>query len=130
MTAGPDLPTVSIAVVLHNSAEHLEPCLASIAPAVRAGWAELIAVDNASPDQSAAVVRAQLPEATVITTDRNLGFAAGANCALRKATGELWLLFNPDVIVPDGGLRTLVDWMRAHPELGAASPELRAPGSG
>jgi N-acetylglucosaminyl-diphospho-decaprenol L-rhamnosyltransferase len=128
VTAGPDLPTVSIAVVLHNSAEHLEACLASIAPAVRAGWAELIAVDNASPDRSAAIVHERLPEATVITTDRNLGFAAGANRALRQATGELWLLCNPDVIVPDGGLRTLVDWMLGHPQLGATSPELQAPG--
>ena len=123
MTAS-DGTAVSIAVVLHNSAEHLPDCLTSIAPAVRAGWAELIALDNASPDHGAAIVRSQLPEATVIAAERNLGFAAGANRALRQATGELWLLLNPDVVVPEGGLSTLADWMRRHPDVGAASPEI------
>jgi N-acetylglucosaminyl-diphospho-decaprenol L-rhamnosyltransferase len=117
-------PRLSIVIVLHNSADELGECLRSVRPAIDAGWAELIAVDNASPDRSAEIVRGELPRARLLRLEQNRGFAAGTNFALSTATGRYWLLLNPDIVAPPDGLEMLVSWMDAHPAIGAASPEL------
>ena len=70
-------PQLSIAIVLHNSAEALPGCLRSVRPAVEAGWAEVIAVDNASPDDGGAVLQRELPRARVLRLERNRGFGQG-----------------------------------------------------
>jgi N-acetylglucosaminyl-diphospho-decaprenol L-rhamnosyltransferase len=117
-------PELSIAIVLYNSADTLPECLRSIRDELDSGFAELIAVNNESPDDSVAVVREEAPDAEVVEMGANLGFAAGVNAALERAHGRYWLLLNPDVRVPAGALRGLVAWMDAHPGLGVASPEI------
>lgn len=117
-------PDVSITVVAYNSDATLPACLRSVQGAVRSGRAEVIVVDNASPDRSAECVARELPEARLVSAGRNLGFAGGHNLAWRHARGRYWLLLNPDVIVPEGGLDALLDWADAHPRVGALSPEL------
>lgn len=117
-------PLVSITVVVYNSDHCVRDCLRSVGQAVRDGMAELIVVDNASPDQSARLVSEEFPEAKLVRSDFNRGFAGGCNLAWPYASGEYWFLLNPDVIVPSGGLERLVQWMEQHPEVGAASPGL------
>jgi N-acetylglucosaminyl-diphospho-decaprenol L-rhamnosyltransferase len=119
-----DRPELSIAIVLYNSAETLPECLRSIQGELDRGFAELIAVDNASPDDGVAIVRAEVPAAQIVEMDENRGFAAGVNAALARARGRYWLLLNPDARAPAGGLRHLVAWMDGHPALGVASPDI------
>jgi GT2 family glycosyltransferase len=45
---------------------------------------EVIVVDNASTDGSVEMLRTEFPQVSVIASDRNLGFAAGNNLALRQ----------------------------------------------
>jgi GT2 family glycosyltransferase len=115
---------VSVTVVLYNSAEHVERCIASIGTELDDGFAELIAVDNDSPDDSATIVRRAAPGVRVIDAGGNLGFARGVNLAWPHARGRYWFLLNPDVVVPPGGLRALVAWMDANPGIGVCSPEI------
>jgi GT2 family glycosyltransferase len=110
--------------VLYNSADGIRECLRSIRGEVDVGVAELVAVDNASPDDSASIVRAECPGAQVVEMDHNRGFAAGVNAALDRARGRYWLLLNPDVRAPADGLRRLVTWMDAHPNIAVASPDI------
>lgn len=117
-------PDVSIAVVAYNSDATLGDCLASVRADVASGLAELIVLDNASPDRSAAIVARDFPEARLVRSETNLGFAGGMNRAWREARGRYWLLLNPDVTVPPGGLAALAAWADRHPEAGAVSPEL------
>jgi GT2 family glycosyltransferase len=121
---GLDRPELSIGIVLYNSAATLRECLCSIHGELESGFAELIAVDNASPDDSLAIVSAEIPAARIVEMDANRGFAAGVNAAIERAAGRYWLLLNPDVRAPAGALRRLVAWMDAHPEVGIASPDL------
>lgn len=117
-------PVVSITVVAYNSDHTLADCLRSVRPAVASGLAELIVVDNASPDRSAELVSREFPEARLVRAPSNEGFAGGHNRGWSQARGRYWLLLNPDVTVPPGGLEALVAWADAHPTLGALSPEL------
>jgi N-acetylglucosaminyl-diphospho-decaprenol L-rhamnosyltransferase len=120
-------PEVSIAIVLYNSSDSVRACLRSIRPEIDSGFAELVAVDNASPDDSVSIVRDELPEAQVLDMAENRGFAAGVNAALERAVGRYWLLLNPDVRAPADGLRRLVAWMDAHPAIAVASPDMVGP---
>jgi GT2 family glycosyltransferase len=117
-------PELSIALVLYNSAGTLPACLRSVQAPVEDGWAELIAVDNASPDESAKLLQRELPCAQLLRFGVNRGFAAGVNAALDQARGRYWMLLNPDVLVPPNGLETLVSWMDRHPQVGVSSPEI------
>jgi GT2 family glycosyltransferase len=117
-------PCLSVVVVLYDSATELGECLDSIKSEVESGWAEAILVDNASPDQSAALAKRLLPDARLLELSENRGFAAGVNAALPLATGKYVLVLNPDVLVPAHGLQDLVAWMDSHPAIAAASPEL------
>jgi N-acetylglucosaminyl-diphospho-decaprenol L-rhamnosyltransferase len=119
-----DRPTVSVTVVLHNSADRLRECLEPLRASVESGFAEVIAVDNASPDDSASIVRSVLPSARVVVSDVNRGFAGGVGLAWPEVRGTYWLLLNPDIVVPPEGLERLCAWMDGHPDLGVASPEL------
>jgi GT2 family glycosyltransferase len=115
---------LTICIVLHNSIDGLDACLDSIRADCVDGWAEAVAIDNASPDESAALFRSRFPTATVVRSDRNLGFAGGVNLAWPYVGGRYWLLLNPDVVVPRGSLRRLMEWMEDHPQVGVSSPHL------
>jgi N-acetylglucosaminyl-diphospho-decaprenol L-rhamnosyltransferase len=119
-----DRPDLSVAIVLYNSAETLADCLCAIREELDSDFAELIAVNNASPDDSVAKVRAEVTGAEIVELGGNRGFAAGANAAIARARGRYWLLLNPDVRAPAGGLRDLVAWMDRHPAVGVASPNI------
>jgi GT2 family glycosyltransferase len=87
--------------VTWQSAADLPDLLASLAPA-RAAGAELVVVDNASPDDTLAVLRAAAPDAVVIANAANRGFAAGANQGLAASRRPYVLFLNPDAVVaPD-----------------------------
>jgi N-acetylglucosaminyl-diphospho-decaprenol L-rhamnosyltransferase len=104
-------------------------------------------VDNASSDGSAQVVRARFPQAKLIESPTNGGYAYGNNLALRQIVGDggrvtgagsplpathhlhpdYILLLNNDTIVPAGAFDGLVDYLEAHPEVGVVGPKLLLP---
>jgi GT2 family glycosyltransferase len=115
---------LSVVVVSYNSAGLLERCLAAVR-AHPVGEMEIIVVDNASSDGSAALVRERFPEVMLIANDVNRGFGAANNQALRRATGELVALVNPDCEVRDAAIAQLVCFLRAHPRAAVAGGGLR-----
>ncbi len=84
-----------------------------------------IAVDNASPDGSAGLLKRLLPDIELISSESNLGFAGGCNLAWPEVKTRYWMLLNPDVEAGATGLERLVGWMDRHPDVGLASPRLR-----
>ena len=118
-------PAVSVVVVAYNSAAWLPRCLAPILrQANEVDGLEIIVVDNASPDESATLVRRDFPTVRVVDSPRNVGFGAGCNLALAHATGRTLVTVNPDCEVRPGTLRAFDDHFRAHPASGAAGGRL------
>jgi GT2 family glycosyltransferase len=105
--------SVDIVIVSFNTRADTLACLASIAAARPAGLGTVFVVDNASTDGTVDAVRAAHPEVQVIALDRNLGFGAANNVALRQSTAALVLLLNSDTTVPAGAIDTLVDRLGA-----------------
>jgi GT2 family glycosyltransferase len=87
---------VSVVLVTWNSAAHLRRCLDAILRQTHRPI-ELIAVDNASADDSAALVAPHA--AKLIRNDTNRGFSAAVNQAIAAASGDFVLLLNPDAFL-------------------------------
>ena len=112
--------TVSVIIVNWNAGPALEACLGSVGP----GDAEVIVVDNASTDGSAAAARAGFPGVRVLETGENPGFAAGANRGAATARGDVLVFLNPDARLLDGALAALVDALLLVPGAGIAGGAL------
>lgn len=121
-------PTLSIIIVNYNTCALLEACLASVYVDLGQGsasvGAEVIVVDNASADDSVAMVRQMFPQAILIESKVNLGYGGGANLGLKVARGCYLMLLNSDTLVLDAAFRHLVKFMDSHPDAGACGPRL------
>jgi GT2 family glycosyltransferase len=87
----------------------------------------MIVFDNASPDDTPAMVECEFPTARLIRGDANLGFAGGNNRALAVRTGQYVMLLNPDAELLPGTLETCLDYLEAHPEVAVVAPKLLNP---
>lgn len=117
---------VSVVLVTWNSAPYLGRCLDGIRQQTHR-HAELIVVDNASADESAALVADHA--ATLIRNDTNRGFSVAVNQAIAVARGAYVLLVNPDCHLEPAYIETLISAME--PDVGSATGMLlRASGYG
>lgn len=128
---------LAVIIVSYNVRALLASCLRSLPASLAASdcRAEILVVDNASTDGSAAMVRAEFPTVRLLEPGSNLGFARGNNEALR-ALGfgrggtrdgrpfAVWLL-NPDTEVIGEAPARLLARLRANPRVGAVGPSLR-----
>lgn len=115
---------LSVIIVNWNTRELLAQCLHSVYNTAGDLSLEVFVVDNASTDGSAAMVRERFPQVRLIENAENVGFARANNQAIRLATGRYVLLLNSDTRALSGALSSLVDFMDAHPQAGAAGARL------
>jgi GT2 family glycosyltransferase len=113
---------VAVVIVTHNSVRFLDGCLGSIAGAVPGIEATVTVVDNESTDGTVAAVRRILPEADVVASGSNAGFAAANNIALRRTTSRHVLLLNPDTVLRPEAVTRLVRFLDGRAEYWAAGP--------
>jgi GT2 family glycosyltransferase len=95
------VPSLSVVIVTYDSRDAVEATLPALTPQLRDGD-ELIIVDNASSDGTAATIATLAPAATVIETGENLGFSTACNRGAEAAGGELLCLLNPDAVPAPG----------------------------
>ncbi len=118
---------VAVVIVNYNVCEFLEQALDSVARASAGLTVETFVVDNNSVDGSTAMVRERFPDVRLIANEANVGFGRANNQAIREARGRYLLILNPDTLVQEDTLRTLVAFMDAHPEAGAAGCQILNP---
>ena len=87
---------------------------------------EVIIVDNASRDDSAAVLRDGIAGANLIDADHNLGFGGGNNRAARDARAPVICMLNPDARVTSGWLDPLLTVLD-DPLIGARAGRFQQP---
>jgi N-acetylglucosaminyl-diphospho-decaprenol L-rhamnosyltransferase len=98
---------ISVVVVSYNVTPLLRRALESVRDA-----AEIIVVDNASPDDCGEVVRREFPWAKLIVRADNGGFAVAANEGVHAASHDLVLIMNPDACLPADALGDMVQIMK------------------
>ena len=117
---------LSFVVVSYNVRELLANCLRSVRETLRdSGIAyEVWVIDNASSDDSASMVRRDLPEMHLIANAENSGFAAANNQGIRQAGGRYVFLLNPDTELLDGAAQEMMGFMERTPGAGMVGPSL------
>ena len=86
--------------------------------------ATVIVADNASTDNSMALLRTEFPEVRIIELEKNWGFAEGYNKALRQVEADYYLLLNSDIEVTHHWLTPLIEYMDTHNDVAACQPKL------
>lgn len=129
---------LAIVIVNYNVCDLLRDCLKSVYASTGLSF-EVCVVDNASPDDSAAMVAREFPHAHLIRNTENMGYAAANNLGLRyfgfsdqpaaspdhqAASPRYALLLNPDTIVPPGAFAEMIQLMDDHPAFGVSGPKL------
>ncbi|MBE2194557.1 MAG: glycosyltransferase family 2 protein [Anaerolinea sp.] len=126
---------LGIVIVNWNTCDLLRDCLRSVRESDSSITRRVIVVDNASPDNSVAMVQAEFPEVEVIANTENTGFARANNQGLYllgygqagTESPRYGLLLNPDTVVPPDGFRRMIDRLDDDPQIGAAGPRLIMP---
>jgi GT2 family glycosyltransferase len=116
-------PGLDVVIVSFNTREDLDACLTSLHAHPPRELRHVVVVDNASTDGSPQHVRDRWPTVRLIALDRNVGFGAANNVAMRQSDADLLLLLNSDTRVPPGAIDTLAERLAATSAV-AAGPRL------
>ncbi len=133
MTPEAVTPIASICVPTYNRAsllrQSLHSVLSQITPAMRE-TVEVVILDNASPDDTPAVVaqaQADFPDAPVryVRRPQNIGCDANFCDTPNQARGEFVYMVSDDDILLPGGVARLLELIEEHPGLDAYSLNVR-----
>ena len=113
---------VAVVILNYNGSQMLRRFLPSVL--ANSPESEVIVADNASTDDSVAVMRNEFPSVPLLLLDKNYGFAEGYNRALQQVDAEYYLLLNSDVEVAEGWLAPLLENMNVHEDVAACQPKL------
>ncbi len=118
---------ISVVIVSYNVKEFLHQSILSLKKSLTGFKSEIIVVDNNSIDGSDRVIEREFREVQLIKNERNLGFATGCNQGLSKAKGKYLLLLNPDTLIQEDTITTMIRFFEDHPETGAAGCKILNP---
>ncbi len=110
---------ISIVIVNYNVQFFLRQCLNSIYKSAGNLCIEVIVVDNASSDNSNAMLKEFFPNVLLIANDKNLGFSAANNQALNHIRGKYTLILNPDTLLSEDTLNVCFNYLEANSKVGA-----------
>src|SRR6185369_1658038 len=125
--------TLSIIILTYNTKQLTLDAVASVErnypEEVASGEFEIIVADNESSDGTLDAFKVYKKTSSIrslllIANGGNIGFSAGNNKGVSYAKGRYVLFLNPDTIVHDKTLISMVEFMEKHPDVGASSCKL------
>lgn len=115
---------LSVVILNYNVRYFLEQCLLSVQKATQNIEAEIIVVDNNSPDDSCKMVCERFPDVVLIENKENLGFPKGNNIGVEKASGKFLCILNPDTVVAEDTFEKLIAFAETKDNLGIVGCKL------
>lgn len=114
---------ISVIIPNWNGARYLPTCLDSLRRQTHTDC-ETIVVDNASTDESVALIARDYPEVRLLRLPTNRGLTGGVNAGIAVAQGETIALLNNDTEADPHWLAELARAIAAHPEAGMAASKM------
>jgi len=114
-------PEVSILMVTYNQYNYTKQCIESIKKNTGSIY-EIIVIDNASTDGTAAKIKQSFPEIRIIENNNNEGFPAAVNKGILNSLGNYILILNNDTIVTRGWLEKLIKAANTDEAIGIVGP--------
>lgn len=116
---------LSVITVTWNAKDNISEQIRSVISGAKNCSVEEIIVDNGSSDGTLESVETlHATSLRVIKNKQNLGFGFANNQGAKIAKGDFLLFLNPDMVVEEGSLDKMVEWMRNHTDVGLASCKL------
>ncbi|HAJ35009.1 MAG TPA: hypothetical protein DCL15_04890 [Chloroflexi bacterium] len=121
-------PFVSVIIPVWNGRPYLQRALTALLAqrTTNDQTFEVIAVDNASTDDSANFIATNFPTVRLLRNRTNQGFAGGCNRGLEAAQGSLCVVLNQDTLVRPGWINELI-MAAADPQIGIVGCKILYP---
>ena len=120
-------PAISIIILTFNGSTYITPLLQSILDqSYPQDRIEIIIVDNASTDNTLAIVQEDFTSAIIVPLEKNIGFAAGNNQGLLHASHDFIVFLNQDTVCHRDFLKSLVRIMATDKRIAACNPNIIA----
>lgn len=113
---------IAVVILNWNGAKLLEQFLPSVV--AYSGEANIYVADNASTDNSIAVIKEQFPSVQIIQNKGNFGFAMGYNVALQNVEEPYYALVNSDIEVTENWLSPILSIFENEPTTGIIQPKI------
>jgi len=119
---------VSIIIPVHGHLDLTKQCLDAVRATTDAATTEIVVVDDASPDDSAAWLRSEdaAGRLKAVILPANKGFAGACNAGAAASSGRVLLFLNNDTIARPGWLGAMLDALR-DPAVGLVGSRLLYP---
>jgi GT2 family glycosyltransferase len=121
------IPLLTVIIVNYYSERVLPDCLARLYAALPDISVEVFIVSNGASHDQLSSILSNYPDIHHIENEKNIGFAAANNWAIRASTGAYILLLNPDVTLDTDCLSTLMAVIEASADMGVVGPRLVLP---
>ena len=102
---------VSIILVSYNTKELTKNCIKSIYEKTFGINYEILVVDNNSLDGSVEMIKKEFPNVTLIKNQKNIGFGAANNIAIKKSNAKYVFCLNTDTILLNNAIKIMFDFM-------------------
>lgn len=113
---------IAVVILNWNGAKLLQQFLPSVLR--YSPEATLFVADNASTDDSIAILKTNFPSVQIIQNKANYGFAKGYNEALKNLNFDIYALVNSDIEVTENWLQPILEKFKNEPETAIIQPKI------
>jgi len=115
---------ITVVIVSYNTADLIEKAIGCLQDSTKMMHVQTIIIDNASRDDSVALIKREYADCELIENTVNVGFGRANNQAIPLIKGQYVLLLNTDAFVSPETLEKTVAYMDAHSECGLLGVKL------
>jgi len=118
---------LSIIIVNYHHSHMLGDCLESVYRTIEKIQFEVILVDNSSNDNGLKSILKSYTKTQLINNPKNVGFARANNQGAKIASGDFLLFINPDTIMTEGAVESMLDYIQSDSSIGILAPKVLNP---
>lgn len=113
---------VAVAILNYNGEKLLPQFLPSVIR--NSPGADIYIIDNASTDNSLAILESKFPTVKIVLLDKNYGFCGGYNRGLQRISATYYVLLNSDVEVSPDWLGPMLTLAEGNERIAAVQPKI------
>lgn len=118
---------VTGSIVTYNNMSTIDATLKTLFEFTKDIDFKLYVVDNNSTDGTVEHIKTNYPQVKMIALDKNVGFGAGHNEAIKVIDSDYHAVINPDIILIENSIKKMVEYLESNKDIGLLSPKICFP---
>ena len=115
---------LSIIITHHQTPKLLDLCIDSINKTIGGLKYEIIVMNSEARDKDEEFIKDKWPEIKIISFKKNIGYSKAVNAGIKASIGDFILILNADIIVLDGAISKMMEFLEEHEDAGVVAPRL------